>query len=123
MPKVLVATLVLVVAVIAVLVIFSSTPRTPGDGFYDTFAACLSDNDIVMYGAYWCPHCQNEKKRFGDSFRFVSYVECTEETEKCTAEKIRGYPTWAFPDGRRFEGEMGLERLSAESGCELPKQQ
>jgi hypothetical protein len=74
---------------------------------------------VVMYGAYWCSHCKNEKKRFGDSFQFVPYVECTEEAQKCIAAGIRGYPTWIFPDGRRFEGELGIERLSLESNCSL----
>lgn len=70
-----------------------------------------------MYGAYWCPHCQREKRAFGDSFRYVSYVECTETPEACTAESIRGYPTWLGPGGFRREGEQGIEELSKASGC------
>ena len=106
--------------------VFLFWPKAPAKGNYDDFAKCLSSKDAVMYGAYWCPHCQNEKKSFGDSFRFVNYIECTQETGKCLTEKINGYPTWIFPassaggpDGKRFEGEMGLERLSRESGCLL----
>ncbi|KKU85832.1 MAG: hypothetical protein A2667_00745 [Candidatus Wildermuthbacteria bacterium RIFCSPHIGHO2_01_FULL_47_27] len=100
----------------------------------DDFAKCLTDKGAVMYGAYWCPHCQNEKRAFGDSFKLVNYVECTEETQKCLDEKIEGYPTWTFPDGppattssgdvgrgRRFVGEQGIEKLAEESGCEVPK--
>ena len=29
-----------------------------------------------MFGAYWCPHCQEQKKKFGDAFSAVDYVEC-----------------------------------------------
>src|SRR3989338_9852335 len=79
---------------------------------FDEFAQCLRDKNIVMYGADWCPHCQNEKKAFGDSFQFIKYVECPKEIEACVAQKIQGYPTWIFPDGKRFEGEQGLEKLS-----------
>lgn len=73
-----------------------------------------------MYGAKWCPHCQNEKKAFGDSFRLVPYVECPDDPKKCLAAGINGYPTWVFPDGKKLEGEQGLEKLSQASGCPLP---
>ncbi len=85
----------------------------------DTFAKCLADKNVIMYGAYWCPHCQNEKRAFGSSWKYVPYVECTEETQKCIDQKIKGYPTWIFPDGKRLEGEQGIEKLSKESRCEL----
>lgn len=86
----------------------------------DGFAQCLAEKQITMYGADWCPHCQNEKKAFGKSFRLVPYVECPAEPEKCLSVGIEGYPTWIFPDGRRFTGEQGVEKLSRESGCNLP---
>lgn len=85
----------------------------------DTFAECLSEKGAVMYGADWCPHCQNEKKSFGRSFRFINYVECPDDPKRCLAMGIGGYPTWIFPDGRKLEGEQGTEKLSQESGCPL----
>jgi len=88
-------------------------------GSQDDFARCLAGKNVVMYGANWCPHCQNEKKAFGDSFRLVPYVECPEDPQRCLAAGIAGYPTWIFPDGNKFEGEQGLKRLSQESGCPL----
>ncbi len=111
--------IVLFFVISAVALVFIFWPKEQVEGKYDSFAQCLTDNGVVMYGAYWCPHCQNEKKAFGESFRLVNYVECTQETDKCLAEKINGYPTWIFNDGRRFEGEMGLEKLSEASGCLL----
>ena len=86
----------------------------------DGFAKCLAEKHIIMYGAYWCPHCINEKKAFGSSFQYVPYVECTQETKKCLDAKINGYPTWVFPDGKRFEGEQGIKKLATESSCPLP---
>ena len=85
----------------------------------DGFAQCLTDKGFTMYGAYWCPHCQNEKARFGDSFRYVNYVECTENPNTCTSAGIKGFPTWITRDARRFEGEQGIEKLSEVSGCSL----
>ncbi|MEK7506566.1 MAG: hypothetical protein AAB566_00730 [Patescibacteria group bacterium] len=87
----------------------------------DAFAQCLAEKKITMYGAEWCPHCLNEKKAFGDSFKYIPYVECPQEPNKCLAAGIRGYPTWLMPDGRKLEGEQGINRLSAESGCPLSK--
>jgi thiol-disulfide isomerase/thioredoxin len=31
-------------------------------GKYDEFAKCLTDNGAKFYGAFWCPHCQAQKK-------------------------------------------------------------
>lgn len=90
-------------------------------GELDQFAQCLAEKQITMYGAEWCPHCQNEKKGFGDSFRFVPYVECPDNPNLCLAKGIDGYPTWIFPDGKRLEGEQGIEKLSKESTCLLPE--
>lgn len=85
----------------------------------DSFAQCLTDKGYTMYGAYWCPHCQNEKKEFGDSFRLISYVECTKEPKKCVEAGIQGYPTWISADGKKLEGEQGIKRLSEISGCSI----
>ena len=95
--------------------------RTP-DTTYAAFAQCLASKEITMYGAEWCPHCQNEKHAFGDSFKYVPYVECPDNPNLCLEKGIEGYPTWLFPDGTRLEGEQGLERLSTASGCALPAQ-
>src|SRR5678809_570719 len=43
---------------------------------YDAFARCLTDRQVKMYGAYWCPHCAEQKEMFGESFALAPYVEC-----------------------------------------------
>ncbi|MDP3003894.1 MAG: hypothetical protein Q8N43_00035 [Candidatus Azambacteria bacterium] len=86
----------------------------------DNFAKCLASKNITMYGTYNCPHCLNEKKAFGSSFQYVSYVECTQEPNKCVDAGIMEIPTWIFPDGKKLVGEQGLEKLSQESDCPLP---
>ena len=82
-------------------------------------AACLASKNITMYGADWCPHCQNEKRAFGDAFKQVPYVECPDNPQKCIDAGIKSYSTWVWPDGKRLEGEQGIERLAEESGCNL----
>ena len=92
---------------------------------YIPFAKCLNEKGVKMYGAYWCGHCQNQKKMFGDSWEFVNYIECSlpgnsGQTEICKKEGITGYPTWEFADGEREGGELSFETLSKKSGCSLP---
>jgi hypothetical protein len=87
---------------------------------YDNFAQCLAVKKVTMYGAYWCSHCHNQKSLFGDAFRYVPYVECTQDIKKCTDMGIEGYPTWIFADGSRVGNEMTLEELAGKAGCELP---
>jgi hypothetical protein len=92
-------------------------------GKYDSFAKCLTEKGVTMYGAYWCPHCQNQKDMFGESWQFVNYIECSlpnrgGQTKVCADEKITGYPTWDI-NGVRKSGELSLQQLSELSGCAL----
>ncbi|MFZ2072699.1 MAG: thioredoxin domain-containing protein [Minisyncoccia bacterium] len=92
---------------------------------YDSFATCLKDKGAVFYGAFWCTHCQTEKKLFGSSEKLLPYVECSTpdaqgQTQICKDKKIEGYPTWEFADGARLEGEVSLEKLAEKTSCVLP---
>ena len=98
--------------------------NTPGK--LDSFAQCLKDKGAVFYGAFWCPHCQNQKKLFGRSARLLPYIECSTPNGQgqlpiCIDKKITGYPTWEFADGSREDGEVSLEKLAEKTSCELPK--
>ncbi|MBI4272517.1 hypothetical protein HY621_01545 [Candidatus Uhrbacteria bacterium] len=90
----------------------------------DDFARCLKDKGATFYGAFWCPHCQNQKKMFGKSAKLLPYVECSTADGKgqlpaCTEKKIDGYPTWEFADSSRESGEVSLEKLAEKTGCTL----
>jgi hypothetical protein len=94
-----------------------------GPGLYDKFAQCLTDKGATMYGAAWCPHCQEQKAVFGDSFKLVKYVECPDNTQLCIDKGIQGYPTWLIGTSTRFEGFDGnntMKNLSGATGCPLP---
>jgi hypothetical protein len=101
----------------------SITGLFAGGGKYDNFAKCLTENDVVMYGAYWCPHCQNQKEMFGESFDFVEYVECSlpnkaGQTQICKDKGIKSYPTWDIK-GVMHSGELSINKLSELTGCKL----
>src|ERR1017187_14392 len=75
----------------------------------DTFARCLKARGAKMYGAWWCPHCEEQKELFGFAFQFVNYTECSPEgkhtmNDTCKQAGITGYPTWEFSAGSRTQG-------------------
>lgn len=91
----------------------------------DGFAQCLSDSGAKFYGAFWCSHCQNQKKLFGSSKQYLPYVECSNldntQTQICKDQKIEGYPTWTFADGSELSGEQSLQTLADKTQCILPQ--
>jgi len=94
---------------------------------YDGFAHCLTDRGVKMYGAFWCPHCIEQKEKFGASFEYAPYVECgvkgaaTGKTQVCQDAGIQHYPTWQFPPtGERVERVFSVQELSDRTGCALP---
>mgnify|MGYP001559183456 CR=1 FL=1 len=114
---------VLFVGVVATALVRSNqVPSGPGQ--YDAFAQCLTEKGAVFYGAFWCPHCQAQKKMFGPSAKLLPYVECSAldgktQTPICIEKNITSYPTWEFADGSRLSGEVSLETLAEKTSCEL----
>jgi hypothetical protein len=85
---------------------------------YDSFAKCLSYNGAVMYGTGWCSHCDNQKKSFGKSFKFIDSVNCDYNKVKCDENNITGFPTWVIND-EKYPGEQSFETLSELTGCAI----
>ncbi|HWR34437.1 MAG TPA: hypothetical protein VN622_01035 [Clostridia bacterium] len=92
----------------------------------DNFSKCLAEKNAVMYGAFWCEHCKEQKDLFGSSFRYVRYTECAvkgaprQQTDICRNLAIVRYPTWIFADNERREGPVSLKALADKTGCKLP---
>ncbi len=114
--------LLLVGIIAAVFLRSSGEPKGPGQ--YDALAQCLKDKGAVFYGAFWCSHCQAQKKLFGPSQKLLSYVECSTpdgraQTKVCIDKDITTYPTWEFADGSRLTGNLPLKQLAEKTGCLL----
>ena len=125
MKKGLITTLIIVFVLLAALIFFtlraSSQPNV-----YTELAQCLNDSGSKFYGAFWCPHCNSQKRMFGNAADKLPYVECSTsdqrgQTQVCIDENIEAYPTWDFPNGNRVTGEVSVEDLSEFSGCPLPQ--
>ncbi|MBE9117759.1 vitamin K epoxide reductase family protein [Lusitaniella coriacea LEGE 07157] len=85
----------------------------------------LSETGAKKYGAFWCPHCHEQKQLFGkEAFKKVDYIECAvvnskEQAPECTAAKIQSYPTWEI-NGELHKGSQTLEELAELSGYQGP---
>ncbi len=87
-------------------------------------AKYLTATGAKKYGAYWCPHCYEQKQLFGkEAFEEVTYIECSDsnnprvQTEACQQAKITSYPTWEI-EGEFYQGTQTLTKLAELSGYE-----
>jgi thiol-disulfide isomerase/thioredoxin len=114
---------IIVVVVVGALIFLQHASNKPGK--LDTFAACLGEKGATFYGAFWCPHCAEQKAMFGTSVKFLPYKECSTpdskgQTQVCIDAGIASYPTWQYADGTRANGVQTLQALAAKTGCTLP---
>jgi glutaredoxin len=111
--------IVAIVAVAAVVVYYIGaflTGRATEVGNYDDLAKCLTDKGAVMYGSKYCGHCENQKELFGNSFQYITYVECTEQTQLCQENGVRAVPAWKI-NGELHVGFKSLDELALMVGC------
>jgi len=93
----------------------------PEDPYLRALAEHLSVTEAKFYGAYWCPHCQQQKLAFGASADRLPYVECAPNGQRgapataCIAANIKNYPTWIIND-RRIERTLTPKQLARYSG-------
>jgi parvulin-like peptidyl-prolyl isomerase len=87
-----------------------------------TLAACLTDKDAILYGAYWNKDTEDQMNLFGTEKADLPYVECgvsddyAAQKKECKDEKILGYPTWKIA-GKLVPGILTKEQVKALAGC------
>lgn len=92
-----------------------STPATLA------LAEHLSRSGAVMYSAYWCPHCHEQKELFGkEATAKLKVIECAadgvnNQKALCDSKKLEGFPTWEI-NGKMDSGVKPLARLAELSG-------
>ncbi len=81
----------------------------------------LTSVGATMYGAFWCPHCYDQKQVLGkEAVQEMTYIECdpsgkNPQPEACQAAGIRSYPSWDI-NGKKLSGAQLPETLAQESG-------
>ncbi len=100
-------------------------PAGGGGGFEAGLARHLREQGVVMYGAYWCPHCIEQKALFGDAAKDIPYVECAADgingrPDLCEKAGVKAFPTWVMGTERR-EGTQSLQALAAFSKFQTPQ--
>ena len=81
----------------------------------------LTSIGAKKYGAFWCPHCYEQKQLFGKkAFKEVNYIECAREgknpqPQACTAAGIKSFPTWEI-NGKLHPGVQTPQELAKLSG-------
>ena len=87
------------------------------------FAKFLTENNIKMYSAYWCPHCHDQKQLFGKkAVKELTVVECAQDGkdnqyELCREKQIEGFPSWEI-NGEIYSGVKNLNDLAIITGYE-----
>jgi uncharacterized membrane protein len=72
---------------------------------------------VKKYGAFWCPHCYEQKQLFGkEAFAEIDYIECAPEgknpqTDTCQKVGIQSFPTWEI-NGELLPGVKTLKELA-----------
>ncbi|MDJ0570235.1 MAG: vitamin K epoxide reductase family protein [Pleurocapsa sp. MO_192.B19] len=86
----------------------------------------LTATGAKKYGAFWCPHCYEQKQLFGqDAFAEVNYIECdpqgkNPQRDVCLAAGVQSFPTWEI-DGKLYPGTKVLDELAELSQYEKNK--
>ena len=99
----------------AITVTTASTPATIA------LADHLTATGAVMYSAYWCPHCHDQKQLFGkEASAKLKIIECAPDGQNnqaalCASKNIQGFPTWEI-NGQLDSGQKTLAQLAALSG-------
>lgn len=132
--------MVTMVTLVGTLAVYASAPgddgqtvTTPGEvGLPITTSSGQAELELArhlksigakMYGAYWCPHCHDQKQLFGrQAAQIFPYIECdpggqNSQTSVCEANKdhVTGYPTWEI-NGQWYNGTQTLDQLAEASG-------
>lgn len=86
------------------------------------FVSCLEEQNVKMYGAFWCGHCADQKALLGKVDTI--YIECdargkNEQSELCIEKGIEGYPTFELGNGSFISGVHTVEELSNITGCQI----
>jgi len=100
--------IILLIIIFVLIVKFWPTPQTS-----EEIAKCIGKNS-VLYVQLGCHACETQKEMFGDNADYLTKIDCTFESEKCS--QIETTPTWKIK-GELYRGVQSIEKLQELTGC------
>jgi thioredoxin-related protein len=94
----------------------SITTATCPANSIDNFAKCITNKGFVMYGRDTCHWCQYQKAEFGNSFKYINYIDCDKEPQICLSLNITGTPTW-ISNNQRIESMLTIGMFEELTNC------
>ena len=88
------------------------------------FCDCVTFSGWRFYGRTGCGWCEKQKQIFGESIKYIVFIDCANTETACRSLNIDGFPTWIkfTDDGEeldRYKGYSTLENLSNISNCPI----
>jgi uncharacterized membrane protein len=86
----------------------------------------LAEVGAKEYGAYWCPHCYEQKQLFGKpAYKELNYIECSvdgknAQPQVCKEAGVKFFPSWEI-NGKLESGVKTLDELADLTGYEGPR--
>lgn len=104
--------LIILIVLIAVVVIYikNQNPGIPAD-----LAKCIGSKS-ELYVKLGCTHCEDQKKMFGDSLKYLNVTDCWYERDFCLVKGIEKIPTWVI-NRTQYTGVQEIETLKNLTGC------
>ncbi|MEK6913721.1 MAG: hypothetical protein AABW47_03565 [Nanoarchaeota archaeon] len=100
--------IIIAIVSLAFFVISKNKNETPDD-----IAKCIGKNSI-LYIQLGCSACKTQENLFGESYQYLTKVDCWFERDKCT--EIQKTPTWIIK-GEKYEGVQSIEKLKELTNC------
>ena len=110
--KTYIALIALIIIIIGAIYVYKNMNQPTAT---EDFAKCLASKSII-YSSSICPHCQDQKKIIGPSYKFLNEVDCYTDPQKCIDANITATPTWLI-NGKYYVGVESLQQLEQNSGC------
>ena len=112
MVKKLVINVTIIVLVIT-LAIYIINQRNNLPETTEEITKCIA-NHSILYIQNGCIHCIKQEKLFGENFKFVNYINCSEDFSKCA--NIEATPTWVI-NNEKLTGVKEISNLQELTGC------
>lgn len=110
--NVIIMTLLVILIIASIFVIFYFKGQINPE---EDLMKCIAEKSQI-YVSRTCSHCAEQKIILGDYVGLFNMTDCLEESEKCAALGIPGYPTWII-NNQTYFGVQDIDELKEKTGC------